>query len=484
LLFPFIHEILTSSVNCFTTISFRIKKNFSDMKTIIIIENKKTETEPLAHLFQQWEQKINLVTVPENDAAIDILSKQHVDLLIYDLTISTDNGLEEFSELTHSFPYIPCITLIDGQRIKQNRSIACGASYCLEKPIDVEKILNYAKKLLNTGTWGTIKGIPIHSFLQMLESEETTCTLQINRKNDRGILYIKKGVLINAETKSLVGEEAAFLVLAWEETIIEMKYFNCQRRQRIHKPLIAIIIEAFRLRSERDKLQKETASATLHQLPLKHVSTRESIISLTNGKKVKIKIPHIQTPLESTSVGILQDQFLILTTPPSFSLMEKMISSEHRIIVKYIEEGRMWMFKSRLLRAIDSPTRLLFLEYPEVIHYHELRKTKRTAIFVPCTFHQQNKPELYGALIDLSTGGGLCQIKNRAETKLPNIDMNSRIRLRYLLPGTKEEQKINGNVRNLEKDNSAIRIGIEFEHLQPHLVETISKYLYLIENQD
>lgn len=452
------------------------------MKTIVLVERESTESESLTHLFQQSEQEINLLTVSDCGDAANTLSMQQVDLFIYDLTIPSDNCLEGFSRLTHDFPCIPCIALTDPRNNKQREATEYGAGYCLEKPINGKKFLHHVRELLDIGTRGTIKGIPIHSFLQMLESEEKTCALQVDRKNDRGMLYIRKGILIGAETKSLLNEEAAYLILTWEETAIEIRYFNCQRRQHIHKPLIAIIMEAFRLKNQRDKLRKVAAPATPHQLPLKHLSTRENSISLKNGEEVKIEVPHIQTPLKSTMIGVFENQFFIITTPPSFSLMEKMISSEHRVIIKYIQEGRLWMFKSRLLKTIDSPARLLFLEYPTVIHYHELRKTKRTTIFVPCTFHQQDKPEHYGALIDLSTSGGLCRIKNRRETNPPSIDVNNRIQLRCLLPGTKEEQKIDGIVRNLEKDSFSTKIGVEFENLQPHLIETIGRYLYSIED--
>jgi len=451
------------------------------MKTIVIIENEAVELEALVGLFRQWQQEINILTASEEHAAINIMSKQQVDLIVCDLAIPGNTGMEGFSMLTHSFPHIPCIALADRREFKKKEAIERGASHYLEKPVDSEKLLLHARELLDIGTSGTVKGIPIHSFLQMLESEEKTCTLQVNRKNDRGMLYINKGTLIDAETKSLIGEEAAYLILTWEETIIEIKYFNCQRKQQIHKPLIAIIIEAFRLRSERDKLRKKEAPATLHQLPLKHLSTRENRISLDIGTEIKIEFPHMKTPLKSTIIGMLKDQFLIITTPSSFSIMEKMISSEQRIIIEYAQDGRIWMFKSQLLKTINSPSRLLFIEYPAVIHFHDLRKSKRTAIFVPCTFHQSTDSELYGTLIDLSTSGGLCRIKNKPDTSLPNIDVNNRIQLRCLLPGTKEEQKIEGIVRNLKKDNIATRIGIEFENLQPHLIETISKYLYSVE---
>ncbi|MBW1634957.1 MAG: PilZ domain-containing protein [Deltaproteobacteria bacterium] len=450
------------------------------MKTIIIIGNETVGRDALVDLFLQWQQETTVVTAPETDTAGNIMAEQQIDLMVCDLGTTGDTNLSTLSTLTHIFPYIPCIFLADPEEYQREEVLEKGASIYLKKPVDSGKLLSCARKFLDMGTSGTVKGIPIHSFLQILESEEKTCSLQIDRDNDRGMLYIQDGILIDAETKNLSAEEAAYVILTWEEAIIEIRYFNCRRKKQIHKPLIAVIIEASRLRSELDNLQKKGKAALLHQLPLKHVSTREKHISLDIGAEVKIEFPCIKTPRESTIIGMLKDQFLILSTPPSFSTLEKLISSEHRVIVRYLQEGRLWMFKSRLLNAIDSPSRLLFLEYPAVVHYHELRKTKRTAIFIPCTFHQPNELELYGALTDLSTGGGLCQIKNRPEAELQGIEIGSPAQLRCLLPGTREEQKIGCTVCNMKKDSTATMIGVEFVNLQPHIIETISRYLYSV----
>jgi hypothetical protein len=139
------------------------------------------------------------------------------------------------------------------------------------------------------------------------------------------------------------------------------------------------------------------------------------------------------------------------------------------------------MFKAMLLKTVESPFQLFFFEYPVVIHYHELREAKRSSIFIPCTFHMAEEPELYGTLIDLTMTGALCQIRRKADIPPPQIDIANGIMLRCLLPGIKEEQKINGIVRNLTIDNNKTRIGIEFTNLQPHLADIIGNYLYAVD---
>ena len=93
---------------------------------------------------------------------------------------------------------------------------------------------------MNIGVNGLVKGIPIYSFLQMLESEEKTCILRVKRKNDTGLLYIKDGALIGAETDTFDGIAAAHLILVWQDTVIEILGFNDQIKRQINKPLISI----------------------------------------------------------------------------------------------------------------------------------------------------------------------------------------------------------------------------------------------------
>lgn len=451
----------------------------SSMKTVVIIENEAVELAAMVSLFEQWQKEINILTAKEEKAAISIMSQHHVDLVVCDLALPKTDTLEGFSLLTHTFPYIPCIALSTARGTPPEEALKRGASHCLEKPVPAAELLQYAADLLDTDTSGTVKGIPIHSFLQMLESEEKTCTLQVHRKNDTGLLYIQNGLLIGAETKNFTGEEAAHLILSWQESIVHLKYFNGQRKRQINKPLISIIMEAFRLRSERE--QAGTAPVKDHQLPLKHLSTLGRRIPLEIGSRIKLEFPHLDTRFESIMVGMLQDHYLIVTNPQPFANLAEKLSLEQRVIIKYVQKGRVWMFKAMLLKTVESPFQLLFFEYPVVIHYHELRESKRSAIFIPCTFHMADEPELYGTLIDLTMTGALCQIRRKTDLSPPQIDIADAIILRCLLPGIKEEQKINGIVRNLTVDNSETRIGVEFADLPSHLANTIGKYLYAVD---
>lgn len=451
------------------------------MKTIIIIEDEALELHPLVNLFEQWQREINILTASEEKAAINLMSQHHVDLLICDLYWPADISLKKFSKLAQSHPYVPSIALMPEGTLYRDEIIEQGATHCLSKPIDNSELLLFADDVLNDSNFRTVRGLPVHSLLQMLESEEKSCILQIDKEDDKGILYIKNGSLINAETKSCTGEEAARKIITWKETIIQIRFFNGQCKCQITQPLISLIMEAFRLINEKDNNNAEAADIQKHQLPLKHVTTRGKRIPLDLGNRAELEMPHLESPVEGLMVGMVQENCILFTCPKTPPKIEDLLGKFQRVIIKFINKGRVWMFKTRLLSIIDDPTKMLVFEYPGVIHCHELRRAKRRQIFIPSTFQLEGRTELYGALIDLSMTGGLCQIKHR-EYSLPQIHIHSDIIMRCLLPGIKEEQRIKGKVRNMKIDRKETRFGIEFINLLPHLSDTIEKYLYSIDS--
>jgi DNA-binding NarL/FixJ family response regulator/c-di-GMP-binding flagellar brake protein YcgR len=449
------------------------------MKTIVIIENETVQLNALVNLFNQWQKKINIITATKEQAAISIISKQQVDLVVCDLALPASFSLADFSLLTRTFPQVPCIALSEQQGPQPEQLIEYGASHCLLKPFDSDYLLDCAHEILEGSLTGTTEGIPVHSFLQMLESEEQTCTLEVTTQKDRGLLYIKNGELIGAETKSIRGEEAAHLILAWPETRLRLRHFNGQYQRQITKDLLSIIIESFELSSE--LAQKRAGVVTgRHQLPLQHATTRGKEFPVQIGARIKIVFFDLEKEVECNLVGLVKDNSVIVENPiPEIDLQQQIHG--RRVMVKYVYKGRMWMFKSQLIGVTKKPAPLLFLEYPEAIHFHELRKAKRSSIFIPSTFHLEGEKELFGVLIDMSLTGSLCQIKHNNQQNVPVIDIDSTVVLRCLLPGISEEQMLYGKVKNMKIEQGETRIGVEFESLQPQLTNTIGKYLYSLD---
>lgn len=320
--------------------------------------------------------------------------------------------------------------------------------------------------------------IPLYTFLQLIAVEKETCTLNIEESQHRGTLYIQNGEIIDAETDQARGEKALKTILTWSGPTIETVKFQTTRKQTIVKPLISVVIEAFKhkLKSEQEKEIME------NQLKLQQLPTEKFPLTFDDTTILAVEFVDFDCPFTSSVVGMQTDDFIIIRTPKALSgAKEPAELVDKPLLVKYIHAGRKTIFKSTVLEAIDSPCPLLFISYPDSIHFHELRKVKRTAIMIPCTIHNSKMEEYYGMLIDLSPKGGLCQIKAKGNPSTSFIQNETEISLRCLLPGLKDEQRINGVIRNMRSQKDATKLGIEFTDMAPKVSSVIDHYLYTVQ---
>lgn len=320
--------------------------------------------------------------------------------------------------------------------------------------------------------------IPLYSFLQLIAAEKETCTLNIEESQHRGALYIKDGEIIDAETDNSRGEKALKTILTWSGPVIETVNFQETRKQTIIKPLISVVIEAFKhkLKTEQEREIME------NQLKLQQLSTEKFPLTFDETTILAVEFVDFDCPFTSSVIGMQPDDFIIIRTPKALSDSKEPAELINKpLLVKYIHAGRKTIFKSTVLETINSPTPLLFISYPESIHFHELRKVKRTTIMIPCTLHTKEMEEYYGMLIDLSSKGGLCQIKSKGNPSIRSIQNETVVSLRCLLPGLKDEQRINGIVRNIRSQKDTTKLGIEFIDMSSKVTSVIDEYLYTVQ---
>ncbi len=106
---------------------------------------------------------------------------------------------------------------------------------------------------------GSINGISIASFLQMLEQERHSCRVQVQSVDKVGFLYFEDGDLIDAEQGHLHGIEAAYTVVSWEEPSIALGE-AIARPRRIEHPLGYILLNAAK---HQDEQAEEMTSPTI-----------------------------------------------------------------------------------------------------------------------------------------------------------------------------------------------------------------------------
>jgi c-di-GMP-binding flagellar brake protein YcgR len=313
----------------------------------------------------------------------------------------------------------------------------------------------------------------------MIESEQKSCTLRVTSQENKGYLYINDGELIAAETDRLSKENAVYEIISWDEPIIEIKDTLPVKEKEIFQPLMSVLMEGFRIRDE--KLSETHPEITdPGKLPkFKSQATAGRRIGLEIGAKLQIEIKDFESPLESNMVGMMPDEYIIITLPSHLSLHGHELSKGAHFGIKYLYLGKVCFFQSKLLASVDFHQKMLFVSYPSVIHYHELRRHKRVPIFLPCTIGLDDGQSYQAVILDMSISGCLCQQKSKEDKPLPlpSFHIDKKLTIRFLLPGTDEEQVLTGHIRNLNKTKQETRIGVEFEENPPEVEKAITHYL-------
>lgn len=71
-----------------------------------------------------------------------------------------------------------------------------------------------------------INGVALSSFLQLLNMEQKTCTLNIYTGRNQGRIFFMKGEAVNAHTGDLTGLSAFYKIMEWHQPNIDL-YMEC-----------------------------------------------------------------------------------------------------------------------------------------------------------------------------------------------------------------------------------------------------------------
>ena len=448
------------------------------MKTILAIEHDISELETIMDGCRQGQNEFTIFSAQNLPQAQTILSRDRVDLIVCSTVFPATEEFGVIAELAKEFPFIPLVAISSDPASETEQANRYGAKVIAGQPLDRRSLIEQVDDLVERSSTGTVKGIPISSFLQMLENDGDSCTLCVTCAESTGYLFLREGILVGAATGSLTGEEAVYEMIAWDGAIIEIRFFNGQRDDNITKPLISLIMEGLRLKDEKEEKQKQQQSLLKPQHNLKKITTAGHRLALEIGLRLKMEFDTIDANLDCVLVGMAPDKCMITTIPSHFHITQTDLELGKSGLIKFTYMGKLCMFESKLIKTLDTPLPLMFFEYPEIIYYHEMRKAKRTSIFIPCSLDIGEVRESFsGTVLDISSTGSLCQLKASRNKRLPEVSIRENIQLRCILPGLTEEQTIDGIVRNIRTNSNEIRLGIEFQDLSSAVQETISHYL-------
>lgn len=227
------------------------------MKNILIVDDEETLLLIMVGRFEEYNDQLRVFTARNGKEAVAMLDSENIDLVVTDLKMPEMDGIELLAYMSHKHPAVPAIAVsayCTPQIQKKLKSL--GALRVMDKPVDFDLLIQEVLKGLEGGeNRGSLSGFSVSSFLQILQMEEKTCTLEIHGPGKKhGYLYVVEGELSDAQIGERRGQDAAYEIIAWDRVHFFLKELPRNRRERrIQKSMMSVVMEALRRKDEADE---------------------------------------------------------------------------------------------------------------------------------------------------------------------------------------------------------------------------------------
>lgn len=224
------------------------------MRYVLIVDDEESLLLSIEEGFEGSEDKFEVVTAHNGKEAVAVLESMPVSLVVTDIKMPEMDGIELLTYLKNNFPQIPAIVMTAfGTPELEKRLSQTGMIRMLEKPVDFEELSQLVVSLLDQDfTGGTLTGISLPSFLQLIEMEQNTCLMEVMTPGGQGLLYFNKGVLYDALYGEAKADEAALNMLSMDDVKISFRNLPSKKlKKKVQKSLMKLIMEGVRLKDER-----------------------------------------------------------------------------------------------------------------------------------------------------------------------------------------------------------------------------------------
>ncbi len=220
-------------------------------KSILIIDDEPLFLSSVREGLTLRRGDLDVLGACHGQEALDILRSRPVDLVVTDLRMPVLDGFELLTILMRERRGTPVIIMTAfGTPELEDHVREMGAVAYVEKPIDLRTLNEMIDRELRRAAKGHIQGITLCGFLQLLEIERKTCTLQVASEGRTGSLHFQDGELIHAEVGETSGPEAVYALEGWAAPEIEIDQVCRARRRTVFSSVTELLLEGARRADE------------------------------------------------------------------------------------------------------------------------------------------------------------------------------------------------------------------------------------------
>lgn len=223
------------------------------MDKVLIVEDDLKFQRLLRTRLQKYKDKFALVLANNVAEAMKVMQQTSIRVVVTDIKLHEVDGLELLAHIKENHPETTCFVMTAHGTPEIKEKLSKSTLRIFNKPVRIDDLADAVIQVLEQDSpGGSLKGISVASFLQLIQMEEKTCFLEITSTgNEKGIFYFKDGKLYDAVYSGHNGEEAAFKLLAFDKASIRLKTYSDDKVvKRINISLMNLIMESLRRKDE------------------------------------------------------------------------------------------------------------------------------------------------------------------------------------------------------------------------------------------
>jgi len=224
------------------------------IKNVLIVDDDQEMLLSVKEGLEKYDETFSVIIAGDGEVAVDKLRADPVSLVVTDLKMPRMNGFTLLAHIMERYPDIPVIIITAYSTPEMEKQARLGGAVgYIEKPFMIEDLARkIVAALRQESEGGTLHGISSGTFLQLIEMEQKTCTIRVMDRNSekQGVLFFRKGELMDARVNGVSGIEAAYAIFSWDEVNLSIQN-SCQKEEKkIDGDLQGILLEAMRLKDE------------------------------------------------------------------------------------------------------------------------------------------------------------------------------------------------------------------------------------------
>ncbi len=224
------------------------------MKTILLVDDEKSLLLSIEEGLATHVDRYAVLTAQDGREALKIMADHQVDIVVTDLKMPNMNGFELLAHLQTHYSQLPAIimTAFNTPQIEDRFKDNAGIQL-LEKPLDFDELATAIRKGLKNGyPGGTVSGMSLSNFMQLIEMEASSCLMEVHTAdNIGGQIFFVNGDIHDAHFGQFAGKEAAIRLLALEDVKIKISDLpDPQIAKQIDMGLMSLLMEGARLKDE------------------------------------------------------------------------------------------------------------------------------------------------------------------------------------------------------------------------------------------